>query len=86
MTEHDHPDRTHVDSAGARSSGPLPDASGAGMPRWVKGFAIAGVALVLLIVIMLMTGHGPGRHLHGLGRSPATGQTQSIMVPDGLRP
>lgn len=34
-----------------------------GMPRWVKGFAVAGVVLVLLLVIMLLTGHGPGRHL-----------------------
>ena len=37
-------------------------------------FVIVGVALVLLIVVMLLTGHGPGRHMHGgLGRVvPAT--------------
>jgi hypothetical protein len=39
-----------------------------GTPRWVKVFAIIGVAVVLLIVVMLLTGHGPGRHMHrGLG-------------------
>jgi hypothetical protein len=31
-----------------------------GTPRWVKVFGI--IALVLLVVIMLLTGHGPGRH------------------------
>jgi hypothetical protein len=33
-------------------------------PRWVKVFAIIGVVLVLLIIVMLLTGHGPGRHMH----------------------
>jgi hypothetical protein len=58
----------------------LPAATGAtsnteaagGTPRWVKGFAIVGVALVLMIIVMLLTGHGPGRHMHtGLGVRPA---------------
>jgi hypothetical protein len=32
-------------------------------------FAVVGVVLVLVIVVMLLTGHGPGRHIHsGLGR------------------
>ncbi|OOO01848.1 MAG: hypothetical protein USCGTAYLOR_01926 [Chromatiales bacterium USCg_Taylor] len=36
-----------------------------GTPRWVKGFGIIGV-LVLLFVIMLLAGHGgPGRHIPG---------------------
>lgn len=35
-----------------------------GAPRWVKGLAIAGIVLVLLVAIALLTGpHGPGRHL-----------------------
>lgn len=42
-----------------------------GMPGWVKGFAVAGVILVALIVVMLLTGHGPGRHMDGLG-APGT--------------
>jgi len=35
-----------------------------GMPRWVKLFVIAGVLLTALVVVMLATGHGPGRHLN----------------------
>jgi len=85
MTEHDHPDRSPVGAAGAGSFDPPQQASGAGMPRWVKGFAIVGVALVLLIVIMLMTGHGPSRHMSGLGHSAGTGPTPSIAMPEGLR-
>lgn len=85
MTEHDHPDRADVRTAGAGSSHPPRDASGSGMPRWVKGFAIAAAVLVLLIIIMLLTGHGPGRHLSGLGQSPASSQTLSSTPPDGLQ-
>ena len=33
------------------------------MPRWVKVSIIVGVLLVVLVVVMLLTGHGPGRHL-----------------------
>lgn len=84
MTEHDRPDRSPVGTAGAGSSDPPQHVSGAGMPRWVKGFAIVGVALVLLIVIMLMTGHGPSRHMSGLGQSPGTVPTPSIAMPEGL--
>lgn len=87
MTEHDHPDRAHDDMADAGSPGPPHDGPAAGMPRWVKGFAIAGGILVLLIVVMLMTGgHGPGRHTQGLGQTPAIGQSQSITVANALRP
>jgi hypothetical protein len=31
-------------------------------PRWVKGFGIVGVLLVVMVVVMLLTGHGPGHH------------------------
>jgi hypothetical protein len=43
-----------------------------GPPRWVKVFGLMGLVLVVLIVIMLLTGHGPGRHMHGGlgGRTP----------------
>src|SRR3990170_1069743 len=33
-----------------------------GAPRWVKVFGIIGIVLVLLVVIMLFTGGGPGGH------------------------
>ncbi len=42
------------------------DAASVGMPRWVKGFLIVGLALVLLLAVGKVTGlggeHGPGRH------------------------
>jgi hypothetical protein len=34
-----------------------------GAPRWVKVFVIIAVVVAALIVIMLLTGHGPGRHM-----------------------
>ena len=39
-----------------------------GTPRWVKVFAITGGLIVLLLVVALLAGHGPGRHMHrGMG-------------------
>ena len=32
-------------------------------PRWVKVFGVIAIIVVLLFVILLLTGHGPGRHL-----------------------
>ena len=34
-----------------------------GTPRWVKVSGIIGGVLALLFVILLLTGHGPGRHI-----------------------
>ena len=43
------------------------DARRTGTPRWVKVFAIVGVVLVVLVVVALLSGHGPGRHMnHGM--------------------
>jgi hypothetical protein len=40
--------------------------SAPGTPRWVKVFGIIALVAVLLVVIMLLTGgHGPGRHTSG---------------------
>ena len=33
-----------------------------GTPRWVKVSGIVVIVLVLLVAIMLLTGHDPGRH------------------------
>ena len=33
-----------------------------GTPRWVKVFAVVGVVLVVLVIVALLGGHGPGRH------------------------
>ena len=38
-----------------------------GLPRWVKMSAIVGGSAALLIVVMLASGHGPGRHFQGPG-------------------
>ena len=34
----------------------------AGMPRWVKVFAIVAAAVAVLVVVLLALGHGPGQH------------------------
>ena len=48
-----------------------------GTPRWVKVFGIIAIALVVLFVILIVVGgHGPGRHT-GLG-----GNTPSPSVTD----
>ena len=36
-----------------------------GMPGWAKIFGIVFAVLAVLLVAMLLTGHGPGRHMHG---------------------
>lgn len=43
---------------------PESDGPTAGMPRWVKVFAVVAAIFVVLLVVMPLTGHGPGRHLH----------------------
>jgi hypothetical protein len=35
-----------------------------GIPRWVKVFAVLGLVVLVLIVVMLLTGHGPAQHMH----------------------
>lgn len=53
-----------------------------GTPRWVKVFGIIVIAVVLLVVAMLFIGggHGPGRHaLSG----DAGGQAASSRVMEG---
>jgi hypothetical protein len=41
----------------------------AGTPRWVKVSGIVAACLVALVIAMLLSGHGPGRHMghDGLG-------------------
>ena len=56
----------HTDKGGDDSddSGAGPGrGSTAGTPRWVKVFGIIAVALALLFVVLLLAGHGPGRHM-----------------------
>jgi hypothetical protein len=48
------------------------------MPRWVKVSAIVGGLLVLMIVIMLLMGHGPGRHITGMSNSSPASLTADL--------
>ena len=52
-----------------RGAGKRPQA---GMPRWVKIFGAVGLLLVVLMVVALMSGHGPGRHMGGHGGAAAS--------------
>ena len=58
--------------------------SATGMPRWVKIFAIAAAALVVLFVVAVVTGfggpHGPGRHAPS--DPPAGDKTSATAVGD----
>ncbi len=45
---------------------PLPDRdTDAATPRWVKLSALAAAIVAALVLIMLLSGHGPGHHLDG---------------------
>lgn len=47
-----------------------------GVPRWVKILAIVGVVALVLIVVAVVGGHGPGRHVSsgvGAGTTPRGG-------------
>jgi hypothetical protein len=44
----------------------------AGIPRWVKIFGIITAILAVLLVVMLLSGHGPGMHMKGSLRAPAS--------------
>ncbi len=56
-----------------------------GAPRWVKVFGII-IVLVLLFVIMLLTGHDPGRHTpsgHAGGQVPPSSVMEEHAPPEG---
>ena len=46
-------------------------------PRWVKVSAIVAVVLAVLVVVMLLLGHGPAQH-------DATGAVDGPSPPVGL--
>ena len=48
-----------------------------GVPRWVKIFAVIGAVIVVLVVGLMLSGHGPSQHgLHGSSASTATLDTR----------
>jgi hypothetical protein len=68
-------DETKPDSShdhGARSNHGKP--AGTEVPRWVKVFIAIGAVLVVLVVVALLGGHGPGRHMpHSIGEHGSAG-------------
>lgn len=63
MADHPSPDPGTDDTVGPGDPAQMP-----GMPRWVKISLIVALVAVLLVVILLLSGgHGPGRHLSGEG-------------------
>ena len=59
-----------------------------GTPRWVKAFGIVAIVLVVLVAIMLLSGHGPGRHTssgNAGGRVPPSSFTEAHAPPEGYR-
>lgn len=41
------------------------------MPRWVRVLLLIGVVLVVLVVVMLLSGHGPAQHMHTMSSAQA---------------
>jgi hypothetical protein len=59
----DRPSSTDANSEAGDDTGGGPNTESApSTPRWVKVFAIAFIAFVLLFVILHLTGHGLGGH------------------------
>ena len=59
-----------------------------GTPRWVKATGIVAILLVVLVAIMLLSGHGPGRHTssgEAGGRDLATSFMEAHAPPEGYR-
>lgn len=72
---------SYPDTAGDTGVGPDREST-AGTPGWVKVFGIALAAVIVLIAVMLLTGHGPGRHLHGaLGGHPRPPAVADVRTP-----
>ena len=46
------------------TKGPPGRESAGAMPRWVQVFGLIGGVLVVLFVILHLTGHGFGHHMH----------------------
>jgi hypothetical protein len=53
-------------------------------PRWVKTFGIALLVLLLLVIVMLASGHSARRHFPGISHAGVAGQVQAISVPEAM--
>ena len=65
------------------SEAPGPTAQHPGAPRWVKITGAATLVLILIVAVLLASGHGPGRHLGGHGDKPASGEASPHQPPEG---
>lgn len=72
-------DRENADAREAAVGHAPSRAERPGVPRWVRVLALIGVALVVLLVVMLLSGHGPAQHLQH--SSAATGPTLPTATP-----
>lgn len=71
-------DPTPPSRAGDGDAAGSGDGHAGGLARWQKVVGIVGLAVVVVLVILLVTGdHGPGRH------APDGQQGQSADVGDG---
>ena len=61
-------DATEGNRPRGRAAGKRPEP---GVPRWVKIFCVVGLLLLVLIVVAVFGGHGPGRHMGGHGAAVA---------------
>lgn len=63
-------DRRPADTPDVGAGKPISGASAAlpvsraRMPRWVRMLLLIGVVLAVLVVAMLLSGHGPAQHIH----------------------
>lgn len=72
MTEGRPDGRDKPDSPTQRAAGVVPEdraaagpaAAPSGAPRWFKVLAVVGAVFLLLVIALLLTGHGPSRHMH----------------------
>lgn len=67
-------EQTSDDTAGAGDHGSPPRT-----PRWVKVSGVLALVAVVALVVMILTGGGPSRHL------PGGGSTQQPQQPGGHR-
>lgn len=60
-----------------------PGAAISGAPRWFKVMAVVGAVFLLLVAVLLLSGHGPSRHMHG--GAAASAVEGMPTVPDSER-
>ena len=52
------------------------------MPRWVRVFAVVAAVVLILVGVMLLSGHGPGQHGLCAGRCCQPGSLMGVAAFD----